>query len=157
MKYNPFIPFTEEVLYGLRNEHTNFLIVQRFSWPGLNRSSTFLVTVYYHKEMATEHAQHLEANEGRLIDISKEFDKVLALLQPGSLYRLFTNKFSQTNWERRMLKEYQWKIQDYLARKTSLRPKDKIDISFKLLHGRMVAIIEGKDTLLEVPAIDIII
>lgn len=154
--YNPFVPFTEDLLHTLEKESKYFLILQRFSWPGLNRRNTFLITPYSDKESAVIHEHNLEHNEGKLLDISKESEKVIALLKPGGGFRLFLDKFKETNWNKRMLKEYQRNIINYLRGRTQFTREDTIDINFVLKYGRLIAEIKAEEKSLEVPAYDLI-
>ncbi|WP_313491927.1 MULTISPECIES: hypothetical protein [Sphingobacterium] len=154
--YNPFVTFTEEILHALIKEGRNFLILQRFSWPGLSRANTFLITPYTDRESAIIHEHNLEHNEGKLLDISKESEKVIALLKAGNAYRLFLDKFKETNWNKRMLKEYQRNIVNYLRGRTRFTREDTIDINFVLNNGRLIAEIRAEDKSLDVPAYDLI-
>ncbi len=154
--YNPFVPFTEEVLHALEKESKYFLIVQRFSWPGLKRADTFLITPYTDLGKAIVHEKNLKQKEGKLLDISKERDSVSALLKPGHTYYLFLDKFKETNWNKRMLKEYQGNIISYLRGRTRFTREDAIEINFVLKYGRLIAEIRAKDKSLDVEAYDLI-
>ncbi len=154
--YNPFVQFTEDMLHSLEKESICYLILQRFSWPGLNRSTTFLITPYRDMESARIHEQNLEHNEGKLLDISKDREKVGALLKPENTYRLYLDKFKETNWNKRMLKEYQRNIVNYLRGRTRFTREDTIDINFVLNNGRLIAEIRAEDKSLDVPAYDLI-
>lgn len=154
--YNPFVQFTEDLLHTFEKESKRYLVLQRFSWPGLKRSTTFLITPYRDMKSARIHEQDLEHNEGKLLDIFKEREKISALLKPGNAYRLYLDKFKETNWNKRMLKEYQRNIVNYLRGRTRFTREDTIDINFVLNNGRLIAEIRAADKYLDVPAYDLI-
>lgn len=154
--YNPFVPLTQEVLPSLEFNGMLFLIIQRFSWPGLKRSTTFLVTPYDELELAKEHEDKLQVNEGKLLDLKSDYNKVLDLLNGEVGFKFFLDKFKETNWNKRMIKEYQRNITNYLASRTSFTRKDAIDINFALKFGHLIAEIRTNDKSLDVPAIYLI-
>lgn len=154
--YNPFVIFTEEVLSALQNDGMAYLIIQRYSWPGLSRDITFLVTPYANKEMAVEHEQNLQHNEGKLLSISVDRDKILNLLNPVNDYLVFLSIFKETNWNKRMLKEYEQTIVAYLRTRTYFTRQDAIDINFTLKFGRLIAEIRATGKSLDLPALELI-
>lgn len=154
--YNPFVPFSEEILSSLQKDGIQFLVLQRFEWPGLSRSTTFLITPYAEIEQAVVHEHYLKEKEGKLLDVSTDADKVLALLKQGSGFNLFLDRFKETNWNKRMLKEYERKIVNYLRSRTAFTRQDSIDINFTLKYGRLIAEVRAKDKSLDVEAIELI-
>ncbi|GEM63935.1 hypothetical protein SF1_19170 [Sphingobacterium faecium NBRC 15299] len=154
--YNPFVRFTEEILSSLQQEGKHFLVLQRFEWPRLSRSTTFLVTPYVDIERAKDHEQNLKEKEGKLLDISKDVDKLLGLIKKGTGYHLFLDRFKETNWNKRMLKEYERNIVNYLRSKTAFTRQDSIDINFTLKFGRLIAEVRAKDKSLDVTAFELI-
>ncbi|CDS93692.1 conserved hypothetical protein [Sphingobacterium sp. PM2-P1-29] len=154
--YNPFVPFTEEILNALLQDGKHFLVLQRFEWPRLNRATTFLVTPYAQIELAREHEQNLKEKEGKLLDISKDEGKVIALLKKETGYYLFLDRFKETNWNKRMLKVYERNIVNYLRSRSTFTRHDSIDINFTLKYGRLIAEVRAKDKSLDVAAFELI-
>ena len=154
--YNPFVPFTEEILSSLQKEGKHFLILQRFEWPRLSRKTTFLVTPYPDLGQAKEHEKCLKEKEGKLLDVSRDKDKVVTLLKADSGFDLFLDRFKETNWNKRMLKEYERKIVNYLRSRTTFTRQDSIDINFTLKYGRLIAEVRAKDKSLDVEAFELI-
>ncbi|MNJ95319.1 hypothetical protein D3C87_130290 [compost metagenome] len=154
--YIPFVLFTEALLQAIKDAGVKYLIIQRFSWPGLNRSTTFLVTPYAAMDSAKEHELQLREKEGKLLDINFEYGKVLQLLNDGRGLRFYLNKFKENNWNKRMLQVYQRNITGYLSSRTNFTRQDTIDINFVLKYGHLIAEVRAKDKSLDVPAIDLI-
>lgn len=154
--YNPFVPFTEDILRSLKQDGMHFIVLQRFEWPRLNRATTFLVTPYAHIELAKEHEHNLKEKEGKLLDISKDVDKVFALLKKETGYHLFLDRFKETNWNKRMLKVYERNIVNYLRSRSTFTRHDSIDINFTLKFGRLIAEVRATDKSLDVPAFELI-
>lgn len=158
--YNPFVPFTETVFRETLRAGTYLFVIQRFRWPLVEAGRGFLVSAYgaAEAEGAHAHAVQLEAKEGKLVDVrsAEGLAAVERLVAKGSGYRLFLNKFRETNWKNRMMKLYRDKIIAYLRSRTPFRARDTIDITFWLEHGRVMATITNGERSITVPAAELI-
>lgn len=154
--YNPFVPFTEAVFRQILKEGTYLFVIQRFNWPLVEQGKGFMVTAYQDTDEAYAHASQLHANEGKLLDVRTQLEKIQPLVAKGSGYRLFLGKFKEDNWKSRMMKLYRDKIIAYLRFRTPFKARDTIDITFWLEHGRVQATITNGERSLTVPASDLI-
>lgn len=156
--YNPFVPFTESVFRETLREGTYLFVIQRFHWPLVEKGKGFLVSPYRQADEATAHAAQLDGREGKFVDVRSEegLAAVERLVAKGSGYRMFLNKFKETDWKNRMMKLYRDKIITYLRFRTPFRARDTIDITFWLEHGRVMATITNGERNLTVPAAELI-
>lgn len=156
--YNPFTPFTETVFRESLREGVYIYVIQRFSWPLVEKGWGFMVSPYRDTDEAFAHAAQLGENEGKLLDVRSEagLASVERLVLKGSGYRLFLNKFKESDWKNRMMKLYRDKIIAYLRFRTPFRARDTIDITFWLEHGRVKATITNGERNLTVSAAELI-
>lgn len=154
--YIPFEQVTIKLFHELVARGYSHNVLQRFAWPGVASGKGFLLSPYATATEAAEHAATLDAKEGRALQLPDDAFKVTDLLQPGSGYRIFLNKFSAADWDKRMLKHYQRNIVNYLRSKTRFKRSDPVDIFFHIEQGRVWASISSGDSKLKVPAIDLI-
>ena len=115
-----------------------------------------MVTPYHYEqeELAKQHAEKLAPREGRLIDLQKESEKVISLINDPS-YLLFVNNFSDGSWAEQMLKYYRNNIISFVAANTNFRRKGiYIELAFE--YGRLKAIIKSNGPKKEFDAYDLI-
>lgn len=143
--YNPFTPFSIQVLKELVAQRHYCFVVQRFHWFGIVKGMGFMVTDYENREEAEFHISQLHEKEGKILHISEDLPKLEALLKSDSGYKLFWNKLKEENWNKRMLKVYEKSIINFLRAKTSFTRKDAIDILFTLEFGRVIATVSNGD------------
>jgi hypothetical protein len=154
--YNPFIQISLSIFENLIKTGYNYFVIQRFEWPKLETGKGFLVTAYQSSDEAKTHASHLDANEGKMLDIKERMETIQALLAKESGYHLFLSKFKEENWKSRMTKLYKDKIVIYLRSKTAFTRNDAIDIKFFLEHGRVMAEISNGEDFITLKAVDLI-
>ena len=154
--YNPFEPVDLPLLLEMQRMHKHLLVIQRFSWPGVASGKGFMVTPYNNEqeELAKQHAEKLVPTEGRLVDLKKESEKVISLINDPS-YLLFVNNFSDGSWAEQMLKYYGKNIMSFVAANTNFRRKG-IDIELAFEYGRLKAIIKSNGPKKEFDAYDLI-
>ena len=156
MLYNPFEQVTKSSFRELVESGYADFVLQRFEWPDVKEKTGFLLTPYDDKENADQHAHQLGAKEGRALQLPQDADKIESLLETGSGYRIFLNRFKEESWDKRMLKLYEKNIVNYLRTKTRFQRKNPIDILFSLAYGRVVATITDGQTKKKVFAIEIL-
>lgn len=155
-----YIPFEQVTvaLYGeLQERGYTIFVLQRFVWPSVGQGKGFMLSAYADRGEAEAHAAALDPKEGKLLTAADDDDKIQALLQVNSGYRLFLNKLKDTDWNKRMLKWYQSNIVQYLRSKTRFKRTDPIDILFTIEDGRVWATISSGDSSKKVAAIDLIL
>lgn len=154
--YIPFEQVTVKLFHDLVARGYRHYVLQRLEWPGVAAGKGFILSPYADEPTALAHAQQLQEKEGKALHLPDDAAKIADLLQPGSGYRIFLNKFSDEHWNTRMLKHYQHNIIYYLRTHTRFKRTDPIDIFFTLESGRVWAIISSGDTRKKVPAMDVI-
>lgn len=154
--YIPFLSYTMNSLIETLKTKVPFMVIQRFTWPGIEMGKGFMVSMYDDQEDAFFHGSQLGVKEGKLLILPDDFVKIEPLLQPGSGYRLFVNKLKEDNWNKRMLKIYEKNIINYLRAKTPFTRHDKIDINFGIEFGRVMATITNGEKEIVTEAIKLI-
>ncbi|SEO10904.1 hypothetical protein SAMN05216436_1341 [bacterium A37T11] len=154
--YIPFEPLTMNLLQLSMQEHNHYIVLQRFSWPGVLPGKGFMASPYADLDEAQVHASQLAPKEGKLLDMRQDALKVQDLLKQGSGYRVFLNTIKDQNWSARMKRVYEGKIIGFLRTKTTFKSKDPIDILFYQEFGRVMAAIQSGDKKVIVPAMEII-
>lgn len=156
MLYNPFEPVTKSLFNELVESGYEDFVLQRFSWPGIKEKTGFLLTPYNDPVKADTHAFHLDLKEGKSLHLPDDYEKIAALLETGSGFRVFLNRIKDENWETRMKKMYEKNIIYYLRTRTPFKRQDHIDIYFSLEHGRVIADITNGEIKKRVWAIDLL-
>lgn len=156
MLYIPFEPVSLSLFEDLLARGYSEFVLQRFQWPGIEKGTAFLLSVYADQQLAAEHGHHLQQNEGKVLSGQLGVDKINKLLESGSGYRIFLNKIKDNNWEKRMLKYFKVNIVNYLQQKTRFKRTDPLDILFTLEHGRVIAVIDNGKTKKIVSALELI-
>jgi len=74
-----------------------------------------MLTAYPHQAMAENHAKHLEAGEGKVLDLQNAADKckLEELLKPGSAYQFFYSATRDKNARQKLIKAYKEQIRSY--------------------------------------------
>lgn len=144
LHYNPFEPLSEEVLKRIISQGNKYFVIQRFPWPGLSPSNSFVVTPYADKDDAFRHAADLQEKEGKLLIVPEEILKITSLITSDA-YFIFVNTFRDQSWAPRVIKAYNKNIVSYIRARTNFKPKDPIDIELKFENGRLVAVISSGD------------
>ena len=152
--YNPFEPVDLPLLLEMQREQKYFLVIQRFSWPGVAPGKGFMVTPYEQEEPAKQHAAELAPKEGRFVDLQKESEKVMSLVNDPD-YSLFVNNFSDDRWADRMLKHYRKNILSFVSANTDFLRKG-VDIKLTFKYGRLKAIINSTGLKKEFDAYDVL-
>lgn len=153
--YNPFEPLDLFLLKEMQRARKQFLVVQRFGWPGVPDKKGFMVTPYEQQIPAMQHVEMLDPKEGKLIDLLSEADKITALINHPQ-YLLFINNFRDELWASRILKHYQKNIISYLITHTTIPVKNGISIELTFKFGRLKAIIDSKGPRKEFDAYDLV-
>lgn len=154
--YIPFEQVTIKLFHDLVERGYKHYVLQRFDWPGVAKGKGFMLSPYGDEQSTQVHAHELTDKEGKALHLPDDAAKIADLLRTNSGYRIFINKFSDDNWNTRMLKHYQPNIIHYLRAHTRFKYTDPIDIFFTLESGRVWATISSGDTHKKVPAIDLI-
>ncbi|GLU57131.1 hypothetical protein Dfri01_65920 [Dyadobacter frigoris] len=153
--YNPFellnLPLTRDLL----RKNTHFLVVQRLQWPGIPDKKGFIATPYQHLKPAQEHAQKLNSNEGRMIDLQFELDKILALIESPK-YLLFLNAYRDLDWQDKVLKHYQKNILSKLEISTEIQSIEDVSIDLSFKFGKLTALILFGESIQEFSLLDLI-
>jgi len=156
MLYLPFKQLTSKSFHDLIERGYKDFVLQKLEWPGINQGKGFLLSAYESREFAKVHASELTIKEGKALHIPEDFKSIENLLEVNSGYRIFLNKISDLDWEKRMLKYYKVNIVNFLRFNTRFKRKDPVDILFTLEHGRVKAVIESAELRKEVKAYDLI-
>lgn len=120
-------------------------MLQRFEWHGVKEKIGFLLTRHEDKASAELHFHYLNVNEGKMLQMPDDAEKMATLLKVGLGCRIFLNKIKVEHWNNRMLNMYEKEITQYLRTKTKFYYKNPIDITFSLIYGRDIATItDGK-------------
>lgn len=154
--YIPFEQVTVKLFHDLVERGYKHYVLQRFEWPGVAKGKGFMLSPYADEQSARVHALELYAKEGKALHLPDDAAKIGDLLRTNSGYRIFINKFSDEDWNTRMLKHYQKAIIQYLQVHTRFKRTDPIDIFFTIESGRVWATISSGDTRKKTPAIDLI-
>jgi hypothetical protein len=145
LNYNPFEPLSEDVLKRIISLGNKYFVVQRFQWPGLSPSNTFVATPYADKDDAVRHTSDLQEKEGKLLIVPEEILKITSLINSDA-YFIFVNTFRDQSWATRIIKAYNKNIVSYIRARTNFKAKDPIDIELKFENGRLLAVISSGDT-----------
>ena len=151
--YNPFEPVDLPLLLEMQRMQKYYVVIQRFSWPGVALGKGFIVTPYEKEELAKQHAEKLAPKEGRFIDLQSEFELVKSLINDPH-YSLFVNNVSNKSWADQMLKHYKKNIISFVTANTNFRRKG-IDIELAFKYGRLKAIIHTTGPKKEFDAYDL--
>lgn len=155
--YNPFLPFTETVYRELTKTGFCSMVIQRMVWPGISTGTGFLVTAYNDQLSASTHARQLDTKEGKILDSHVDKEKVIQLLSASPSLHFFLATFKEENWDKKMIKEYEPQIVNYLKSRTTFKRRDTIQITFFLEFGRVKASISNEDITIIRNATDLII
>lgn len=153
--YNPFELLNLPLLKDFLRRNTPFLVVQRLKWPGVPDKRGFIATPYQQHSSARAHAQKLDSNEGRMVDLDSELDKILALIE-SSKYILYLNACRDKDWQTKVLSHYQKNIQLNLANYAAIQDMEKMDIEFCFEFGKLMARIQVKHTIKTISLFDLI-
>lgn len=156
MLYVPFDQLNEDLFRTIVDNGYRYFVLQRFEWPGVADKVGFLLSPYQDAQQAMVHAHHLGEKEGKALELPRDADRISALLETGSGYRIFLNRIKETDWSKRMLRMYKDSIINYLRNKTRFKRSDSIEILFTLEHGRVWAVISNGNTEKRVKAVDLI-
>ena len=156
MSYNPFVLVDAIMLAQLRNAGYLYIVLQRFSWPGLAAGHSFLLSPYRAMEAAQQHAAALHATEGKSLELAKDEQRLLALMQGNPPIGIFLNQIKDQDWQKKMLQAYKNNIIYYLGHKTAFKRKSSITIHFSQEYGRIYALISDAVDELRVEAMALI-
>ena len=93
--YNPFELFDLPTLKDMLRKGRSFLVIRRFSWPGIPVGKGLMVSAYQDEKTARQHAEMLGGKEGRLVNLPAEYDTVTLLINHPQ-YLLFISAFRET-------------------------------------------------------------
>ncbi|MBE9462115.1 hypothetical protein ACFP1I_12830 [Dyadobacter subterraneus] len=153
--YNPFELLNLPLIKELLRKNTNFLVVQRLQWPGIPNKKGFIATPYQQQKAAREHEQKLDSNEGRMIDLQFELDKILALIESPK-YLLFLNAYRDLDWQDKILKHYQKNILSKLEISTQIQAIEDVSIDLSFKFGKLTASIQFGESIQEFGLLDLI-
>ncbi len=143
-KYNPFNNFTSDTVLQLLRAGANFIVLQRFQWPGIPHGKGYMATPYHDESTATTHLNNLEQNEGKVIQLDPLPEKVREMIKSDN-YDLFINTVKETKWKNELLKQYRQNIYSYLRSSTEFTTKSPIDIDVYFENGRLLSRITSND------------
>lgn len=153
--YNPFELLNLPLLKDLLRQNNHFLVVQRLCWPGVAVGKGFIATPYPQEKPARLHAQKLAANEGRLIVLKSETNKILNLIESPK-YLLFLNIYRDPDGEDRVLKYYQTNILSNLKMLSKIQVLEQVSIKLSFNAGKPTAMIQSDETVQEFNLYDLI-
>lgn len=153
--YNPFELLSTRLLYQIIKEGAIFIVLQRFSWPGISAGKSFMATIYDDDISAMQHEAELSDKEGKVLSLQKDLDKLKELIE-GQEYRIFINTFKDKDWSSKLIKAYKSNIAGYVRSKTKIKASDGLDIELKIKWGRVIALLRSGDIQLEVPIYELI-
>lgn len=138
--YNPFIRVNEHSIPKLIEAGKHYIVVQRFSWPGVPEKTGFMVSAYEEEWKAREHSNELAANEGKMQNLHLEADlqKVLSLVQTGSGFSVFFNGTIDRKNEKRLEKAYGKQVHAYI-KYIRLPKADEYSVRIYVEYGRVMA------------------
>lgn len=140
--YNPFDHLTEAMIqYSISSGEIHW-VVQRFQWPGVPSTKGFIVSRYVVEIEAMAHFSVLALGEGKLLDISKETEKITRLMGPNSEYQFFINTLRE-GWEKGLKAAYKDKFIAYI-RQAHFAGRGAVEITLSLDHGRVIAEMQNK-------------
>ncbi|MCK7559367.1 hypothetical protein MKQ70_32130 [Chitinophaga sedimenti] len=142
--YNPFAVLDVEMLNFLHNQGDHYIVVQRFSWPGIPSGTGYIASPYGNLKEAENHLLHLEAKEGKLLNVNGHEDKnkLLALLAKDSGFHLFINLTNQgQRIERSIAIAYRKKVGSYIRSVLKMKNEGGFDVTLRVEYGRLVATI----------------
>jgi hypothetical protein len=90
--YNPFEILNQPMIKTIVRQGNQFLVLQRFSWPGLQEGTAFIGTPYVNEIKAREHEKALVAHEGKLLNLTSDLEKLTQLINNPKYY-LFLSRF----------------------------------------------------------------
>ena len=136
--YNPFEILNLPMIRRLTQHGNHFIVLQRFNWPGIKEGNGFMATPYKDEKSGKAHAAQLSGKEGKLLNISRDIEKVTTLINDPR-YSLFLCTFREESWSRKIIKLYQRNIMDYIKGCMPVTANDEIIIHLNLKFGRLNA------------------
>jgi hypothetical protein len=153
--YNPFELFDLPTLKDMLRKGRNFLVIQRFSWPGIPAGKGFMVSAYQDEKTARQHAEKLDGKEGRLVNVPVEYDTVTLLINHPQ-YLLFISAFREPDWQARLLGHYQKNIEMFMLASMEDLVSKETGIELHFQYGTLKAVIRTRNRETEVDVIDLI-
>jgi hypothetical protein len=153
--YNPFEPLTLLLLNVLLMEGNQFIVLQRFPWPGIPSGRAFMASAYLDEQEAVEHVGELEEKEGKMLNLITDFKKITSLIENGE-HQLFINTIKEKDWAGKVLKAYKGNIAGYVRSRTRIKASDGVDIELKLKWGRLFAHLSSGEVQIDIPAYELI-
>jgi hypothetical protein len=136
--FNPFYPFTKELLTALTEEGNKFFVRQEFK-RGKNPlhpeiKNSFLITHYKEIESAMEHYDSLNTDSYRFlydIDNPEHLNKLEIAASNPEGYSVFANVF-HTDWQKRIGDQLMNRIRYYIGSKLKWKPERNDNLKFNL-------------------------
>ncbi len=153
--YNPFEPLTVELISELIREGHQYLLLQRFPWPGIAAEKSFMATAYKELNIASQHEAELTKKEGKTLDLVKDRKKIEELILSEN-FQLYYGTVKDENWKNKLIKAYKMPISAYVRTRTRIRVSQGVDIELKFVWGRLVAVLTSEALKYEVPAYELI-
>ncbi len=114
--YNPFLRITEDSLRKLMGAGKQYVVIQRFQWPGQPPQKTFLLSAYADETEARLHEQQLGEKEGKaqnLLDLN-HYQIIINLLKKQSGMAVFFNGTLDARHEKRLQNAYRKAVSAYI-------------------------------------------
>jgi hypothetical protein len=153
--YNPFEILNQPMIKTIVRQGDQFLVLQRFSWPGLQDGMAFIGTPYVNEIKAREHEKALAANEGKVLNLTSDLEKLTQLIDDPKYY-LFLCTFRDPKWKSKILHQYQGNILSFLKAKMPIHSPDGVRVDLYLKFGRLTASIILNNPEFEFDAYDMI-
>ncbi|MDR6809753.1 hypothetical protein J2Y45_006866 [Dyadobacter sp. BE34] len=136
--YNPFEILNLPMIRRITQHGNHFIVLQRFKWPGIKEGFGFMATPYKDEKSGKAHAAQLSGNEGKLLNLSSDIEKITSLINDPR-YSLFLCTFREESWNKKMIKLYQRNMISYIKAHMPVTSNDAIVIQMDLKYGRLKA------------------
>jgi hypothetical protein len=142
----PFIEFEKKYIPGLRQQNKIYGVTQIYHRGAdlfMPDKKSMLITLYDDKATADTHLGSLrdDKDASRLcLGILEDFEKLLAMLQPSSPYKLYWSVVKDAKQlERKLNSTYADNMRRYIERKTTWRigGKETIEPTFEVTFGEL--------------------
>jgi len=136
--YNPFELLSLPLVRRLVQQGNRYIVLQRFSWPGVRRRCGFIGTPYITERNARQHQAQLSEKEGKTLSLTTDMGTMTSLLE-DLRYHVFLSTFRDEKWERKLLKLYGDNVLTFLKTNLKINELDGVDIHLHLSNGKLKA------------------
>lgn len=131
---------SEDSVKKLMGAGKQYVVIQRFRWPGQSAQKTFLLSAYADEHEARLHEQQLGEKEGKaqnLLDLN-HYQNIINLLKNQSGVVVFFNGTLDARHEKRLQNAYKKAVSAYIHY-IRMKKEDHYDVRIFVEYGRLKA------------------